>query len=113
MSSSENRRRPRMVPIRLSDEEFERVREKADRLSLSVPGYLRELALQQKVKSPRPPLVDREAGLEIARELRAIGNNVNQLARRANEGAVRVVELDAVQKELAEIWRRLNSKAPK
>lgn len=108
---SENRKRQRMVPIRLSDEEFERCKEKADVLGLSVPGFLRELALQQKVKPPHPPLIEREGALEIARELRAIGNNINQLAKRANEGT-RVVELSAVQKELAEIWRRLSSKVP-
>lgn len=102
-----------MVPIRLSDEEFERCKEKADALGKSVPAFLRELALRQKVAAPRPPFVDREGAQEIARELRAIGNNVNQLARRANEGAVRVVELDAVQKELAEIWRLLSSKVPR
>lgn len=113
MSSSENRKRQRMVPIRLSDEEFERCREKADALGLSVPSYLRKLAIHQKVKPPRAPLVDREGALEIARELRAIGVNVNQLAKRVNAGALQAVGLDEVRKELAEIWRRLSSEVPK
>nr|WP_256243706.1 MobC family plasmid mobilization relaxosome protein [Bacillus sp. V3B] len=57
----------------------------------------------------RPPKIDREGAFEIARQLRAIGNNVNQLSRRANEGyEVPNGELESVQKELREIWRQFS-----
>ena len=103
--ASENRRRQRMVPIRLSDEEYERLKDKADAVGVTVPAYLRELALRGRVRSP---LIDREGALEIGRQIRAIGNNLNQLAKKANEGAA-VVHLGEVLEEVHEIRRRLNS----
>ena len=41
---SENRARQRMVPIRLSDAEYERLKTKADKVGQTVPAFLRELA---------------------------------------------------------------------
>lgn len=58
----------------------------------------------------RPPKVNKEGALEIARQLRAIGNNVNQLSKRANEGKVIPRgELQGIQKELGTIWQQFNS----
>ena len=55
------------------------------------------------------PKIDREGAFEIARQLRAIGNNVNQLSKRANEGkAIPSEELQDVQKELHALWQQFN-----
>ncbi|MDC3422863.1 plasmid mobilization relaxosome protein MobC [Aquibacillus koreensis] len=106
---SENRKRRKMVSIRLSEEEFTDLKEKADTLGETVPAFLRKKALGQRVRSP---LVDREAGLEMAKQLRAIGNNVNQIARKVNQGDPQV-DLTAIRKELNEIWQSLSSKLQK
>ena len=51
----------------------------------------------------RPPTVHQEGAAKIARQLRGIGNNVNQLTKRANEGnAIPGEELLAIKKELVE-----------
>nr|WP_319021437.1 MobC family plasmid mobilization relaxosome protein [Carnobacterium mobile] len=61
------------------------------------------------------PKVDRSGAIEIAKQLRAIGNNVNQMARATNAAeldpdlaANLTAELQQVQKELNQVWQQLN-----
>lgn len=57
----------------------------------------------------RQPKVNRDGALEIAKQLRAIGNNVNQLTKQVNTGkAIPNEELQGIQKELQELWQRLS-----
>lgn len=106
---SENRKRNRMVSIRLSEEEYANLEEKAKYLGRTVPAFLRELALAKKV---RQPLVDREGALEIAKQIRAIGNNLNQLSKHANQGT-KVIDLTNVREELSQVWQLLSSRIQK
>lgn len=106
---SENRRRQRMVPIRLSDEEFERIKQKAEVAGVTVPSFLRELALKQKVQFP---LIDRESAKELLKQLRGMGNNLNQLTKLAHQG-ISVVYLEEAEREFERVWQLLNSLAQK
>jgi hypothetical protein len=91
----------------VSDLEFERLEQMAKAFQMSVPAFCKKKAQGTRM---RPPKIDREGAFEIARQLRGIGNNVNQLTRRANEGkAVPKEELKGIQKELQAIWQQLNS----
>lgn len=61
------------------------------------------------------PKVDRAGAIEIAKQLRAIGNNINQMARATNAAeldpdlaANLTAELQNVQKELNQVWQQLN-----
>ncbi|WP_242347264.1 MULTISPECIES: plasmid mobilization relaxosome protein MobC [Staphylococcus] len=58
----------------------------------------------------KPPKIDKSGAIEIAKQLRAIGNNVNQLTRRANAsaGAIDSEELQAIKKELHAIWQQFS-----
>lgn len=103
----ENRNESRQVKFRVSDPEFERLEQMAKDFQMSVPKFCKMKAQGARM---RPPKIDREGAFEIARQLRAIGNNVNQLSRRANEGyAIPKGELQGVQKELQAIWQQFNS----
>lgn len=103
----ENRKESRQVKFRVSDDEFERLAAAADSFQMSVPAFVKAKAQGARM---RPPKIDREGALEMARQLRGIGNNVNQLARQANEGrAVPKEALQGVEKELAALWQRFNS----
>lgn len=78
---------------------------------MSVPTFCKKKAHGARM---RPPKVEREGAFEIARQLRALGNNVNQISKRANEGAaVPEGELQAMQKELQEIWRQFSEAVQK
>jgi hypothetical protein len=103
----ENRKENRQIKFRVSDLEFQNLEQAATSFGMSVPSFCKKKA--QGVKM-RPPKIDREGAFEIAKELRAIGVNVNQLARKANEDKnVSVLEVQAVQKELHELWQQFNS----
>jgi len=102
----ENRKESRQVKFRVSDDEFERLEQMAKGFQMSVPSFCKRKAQGARM---RPPKIDREGAFEIARQLRAIGNNVNQLSKRANEGkAIPHLELQSVQKELHALWRQFN-----
>lgn len=78
----------------------------AQELKMSVPAFCKKKAQGARMRVPN---VNKDGAIEIARQLRAIGNNVNQMSKRANEDkAVPNEELQGIQKELQEIWQRLN-----
>jgi aromatic ring-opening dioxygenase LigB subunit len=103
----ENRKDNRQIKFRVSDLEFQNLEQMATDFGMSVPSFCKKKA--QGVKM-RPPKIDREGAFEIAKELRAIGVNVNQLARKANEGRnISALEVEAVERQLNEIWQQFNS----
>lgn len=103
----ENRKENRQIKFRVSDLEFEKLEQMAKASGMSVPTFCKKKAQGARMASPK---IDREGAFEIARQLRAIGNNVNQLSRRANEGyAIPKGELQDVQKELHALWQQLSS----
>ena len=102
-----NRKDNRQVSFRVSDSEFERLSEIAESFQMSVPAYVKKRAQGARM---RPPKIDREGAFEMARQLRAIGNNVNQMTKHANEGkSVPKEELENIQKELNQICQQFNS----
>ncbi|MFP3846846.1 MobC family plasmid mobilization relaxosome protein [Priestia filamentosa] len=104
---SENRNERRQVKFRVSDDEFERLEQMATEFQMSVPKFCKMKAQGARM---RPPKIDREGAFEVARQLRAIGNNVNQLSKRANEGgAVPGEELQVIERELKMIWQQFSA----
>src|SRR5699024_12590040 len=65
----------------VSDHEYEELEQTANNFHMSVPAFAKKRALGYRMK---PPKVDKSGAIEIAKQLRAIGNNVNQLTKRAN-----------------------------
>lgn len=102
----ENRKDNRQIKFRVNDSEFERLEQMAKEFQMSVPKFCKMKAQGAKMRSPK---INREGAFEIARQLRGIGNNVNQMTRRANEGkAIPSEELQAIQRELGAIWQQFN-----
>src|SRR5699024_11005184 len=79
----------------------------ANNFQMSVPAFAKKRALGYSMK---PPKVDKSGAIEIAKQLRAIGNNVNQLTRLANasNGKIDSEELQAIKKDLHNIWQQFN-----
>lgn len=100
---SENRKNNRQIKFRVSKHEFDRLEATAESHQMSVPAFAKKRALGYRMK---PPRVDKSGAIEIAKQLRAIGNNVNQLTKRANASneTLNSEELRAIKKELHEIW---------
>ena len=96
-----NRTRPKQIVIRLSEEEYAKLKAKVEKSGLKQQDYL--------IKAITNKSVTNTDGLkELIPEIKRVGNNLNQLSRKANEGlVVGLDELEQAQKELAEVWQSL------
>jgi len=96
----------RQINFRVSEDEFQRLEQLATSVGISVPTFCKKKAQGAKMK---PPAIDREGAFEIARELRKIGGNVNQIAKQLNQGQQFVDRIEGLEKELHELWQLFNS----
>ena len=110
--SKPKRKEPKQISFRVSESEFEKLKRSASTFQMSVQAFVKIKAQGAKLVTPK---IDRPGAVEIAKQLRAIGNNVNQMARATNAAeldpnlAVNLTaELQNVQKELNQIWQQLN-----
>lgn len=106
------RKEPKQISFRVSESEFEKLKRSAETFQMSVPAFVKSKAQGAKLVTPK---IDRPGAVEIAKQLRAIGNNVNQMARATNaaeldpdSAANLTAELQNVQKELNQLWQQLN-----
>lgn len=105
-----NRKENRQVNFRVNDLEYERLEQMAKIVGNTVPNFCKKKAQGARM---RPPKIDGDGAKEISRQLRAIGNNVNQLAKGINSGNAVTdsdlqpihEDLQAVNKELEAIWQ--------
>ena len=90
------------MKFRATEEEKDRIMKKVDASGLSISEYLRRCALDKKIVAVN--------GLDdVARELRAIGNNLNQIARAVNSGYIQAVNVQETEEVLGQLWQSLNS----
>lgn len=68
------------INLKLTEADFNSVKEKAEKLGMKATRYAREMVLKGRVKS-RFTLEE----LDLMRKLSGIANNLNQLAKRANQ----------------------------
>src|SRR5690625_5225860 len=103
----ENRKDNRQIKFRVSDHEYEELEQTANNFHMSVPAFAKKQAMGYRMKHHK---VDKSGAIERAKKLRAIGNNINQITRRANvsNGKIDSEELQAIKKELHEIWQQFN-----
>ncbi len=87
--ANEKRNRTHRVQVRLSDEEYDFFNHNLKLTGLTAESYLRKLICE---KTPRVKEVT-ELDRNIANQLYAIGNNLNQISRRANAMGVINVKL--------------------
>jgi hypothetical protein len=72
--------------IRLSEDEFAAVEAAATKASMSISAFLRSLSLEGAGAQPFLNRADRAIIQLLGQDLRAIGNNLNQLARTLKAG---------------------------
>ena len=82
--------------IRISKEDLELIKQNAKKARMSQSDYVTHCCLGRQI-------VVIEGLKELAKELRAIGNNLNQLTALANMKQITVVYLDKVAEGLADI----------
>ena len=94
------RKRPIKISLRLNEQEHEHLRQQAALSGFPMEQFLRGLIANEKMR-PRPP----NEYAEIRRQLAAIGNNTNQIARAVNaRGFASKEDIEAVTEAKREIW---------
>ena len=91
-----------IMKFRATEEEKSIIMKKVDASDLSISEYLRRCALDK-------PFIVMEGVDQIAYELRAIGNNLNQITRAVNSGYVQAIDLQETEEVLGQLWQSLNS----
>ena len=74
----------RAFTVRFTEEQFHHIQEQSDRAMMTPSNFIRAAAMRGKVNV----ILD---GKVVARELKAIGNNLNQLTVLANMGQIQTV----------------------
>lgn len=94
------RKRNRRFNLWLNDTEFHHLEQQARNAGLKKEPYIRKLIMGTEIR-PRPP----DEYAKLLRELSAIGNNINQLAYKANGiGVIQVKEVQKMREALDKIW---------
>ena len=83
------RKRNRTITIRCTDDEYQRIHNKAQRHKLSLSDFVLRSAMEKKI-------VVADGLDEVAKQQKAIGRNLNQIAMLAHEGRLHSVRLDEI-----------------
>ena len=95
--------RKKQILIRLSEKEYAHLTEQADLVQLGIEPFVRNLIMGIKMK-PHP----KNEWTEIMRQMSAIGNNINQMAYRANlHGFTDKQALLGMQEEFAKLKQQM------
>lgn len=90
---NENRKRDKQIKFYVNEKEYDQIKKKVEKSKLKQQEYLIKSALNKKII-----VIDglKEILLELSRE----GNNLNQIAKKINEGE---------QKDIKEMKNKLNN----
>ncbi|WP_394921481.1 plasmid mobilization protein [uncultured Robinsoniella sp.] len=93
-----NRKRNKSVAVRVTETEQAQIKRRIEQSKLSQQDYFLSCLLNKEIHV-------KEDGLEVVMELKRIGNNVNQIAYKANAGQIHDCseELRQIYSELREI----------
>ena len=86
--------------IRISTEDLNTIKKNAEKAHMSQSDYVTACCLGEQV-------IVMEDMKEVAKQLRAIGNNLNQLTTLVHMGKVKIVSLDQFTELLAEVSSQL------
>ena len=101
------RKRNKTIAIRCTEDEYNRMHRRAWEHGLKLSDFVLRTALGKKI-------IIAEGLQDVVRQQRAIGNNLNQLTRLANQGEVNIIDLrklvdeyKAVTEMISEVLREV------
>ncbi len=95
------RKRNIRISVRLNRQEHRMLKEKCRQTGLTIEGLVRNLIDGCEIR-PRPP----DSYKDLAREIAAVGNNLNQIAHTANStGYVSHAQMEQVVLIMSRIWK--------
>lgn len=99
---AKGRKRNVQINIRISEAEAEQLRKKVEQSGMSQQEYILSCVLNK-------PITNTDGIKELIPELKRIGNNLNQIAKRCNEGGMLPSEAEVRKhgEELNKVWQSL------
>ncbi|SDB54665.1 mobilisation protein (MobC) [Ruminococcaceae bacterium FB2012] len=101
------RKRNKTIAIRCTEDEYNRMHRRAAEHGLKLSDFVLRTALGKKI-------IIAEGLQDVVRQQRAIGNNLNQLTRLANQGEINIIDLrklvgeyKAVTEMISEVLREV------
>ena len=101
------RKRNKTIAIRCTEDEYNRMHRRAREHGMMLSDFVLRTALGKKI-------IIADGLQDVVRQQRAIGNNLNQLTRLANQGEVNIIDLrklvdeyKAVTEMIAEVLREV------
>ena len=89
------------IHIRITEENYKRLKSKSKQLNITQTEFIERFISNGEI-------VIINDLVEMQRQLRYIGNNLNQLTKLCHEGRIECLNLLDVKKEVGEIWQLLN-----
>lgn len=97
------RKRMIKISVRLNEQEHTHLKRLSETTGLKMEPLVRQLILGRELK-PRPP----ENLAALLRQMSAMGNNINQIAKVANSSKfIRSEDIAAIQKMQDELWQSI------
>ena len=97
------RKRMIKISVRLNEQEHTHLKRLSETTGLKMEPLVRQLILGRELK-PRPP----ENLAALLRQMSAMGNNINQIAKVANSSKfIRSEDMEAIQKMQDELWQAI------
>lgn len=95
------RKRGKAVLVRLNEQEYVHLKRQSEITGLKMEPLVRQLILGRDVKL-RPP----ENLAALLRQMSAMGNNINQIAKTANSSKfIRSEDIEEIKKMQSELWK--------
>ena len=89
------------MEFRLNEKEFAHLKKQAEASGLTASALIRKLIMGQEIHQ-RPPA----EMPELLRQMSAMGNNINQIAKVANSSKfVRQEDIKEIQKMQSDLWK--------
>ena len=97
-----NKTRPKQLSFRVSEEEYQQLQQKILESGKNQQEYILSCVLEKQI-------VNMDGIKELIPELKRIGNNLNQIAKRCNEGGMLPSEAEVRKhgEELNKVWQSL------
>lgn len=99
------RKRGKAVLVRLNEQEYAHLKRLSETTGLKMEPLVRQLILGRELK-PRPP----ENLAALLRQMSAMGNNINQIAKTANSSKfIRSEDIEEIKRMQSELWKAIRN----
>ncbi|OFQ09533.1 mobilization protein [Staphylococcus sp. HMSC072E01] len=100
-----NRKEPKQISFRVSEDEYLKLQQSAETLNMSVPAFVKKKAQGSRLVAPK---FDKETRQSIAKDLSKLGSNANQIVKYCNQHQYEAPNYEALEYNIEELRKRLD-----